>query len=102
MFNKLVEYCIKIARIIKLPYGNGILIANAGLGLSEIDRLAVFLWNYDLYEIKLTTKYTIEDWYNDLKTLMTRAGIEERQNVFILNYSQILKEEFLYDLDSLI
>jgi len=102
MFNKLVEYCIKIARIIKLPYGNGILIANAGLGLSEIDRLAVFLCNYDLYEIKLTPKYTLEDWYNDLKTLMIKAGIEERQNVFILKYSQILKEEFLYDLDSLI
>lgn len=33
---------------------------------------------------------------------MTRAGIEERQNVFILNYSHILKEEFLHDLDSLI
>jgi len=50
----------------------------------------------------LTSNYSIEDWHTDLKTLMTRAGIEEKKSVFILNYSQILKEEFLYDLDSLI
>jgi dynein heavy chain len=33
---------------------------------------------------------------------MTKTGIDERQNVFILKYSQILKEEYLYDIDSLI
>lgn len=97
-----MEYCIKITRIIKLPYGNGILVANAGLGLTEINKLSVFLCNYDLFEINLTPNYTIEDWHNDLKSLMTKTGIEERQNVFIFKYSQIIKEEFLYDLDSLI
>jgi dynein heavy chain, axonemal len=50
----------------------------------------------------LTPNYTIEDWHNDLKSLMTKTGIEERQTVFIFNYSQILKEEFLFDIDSLI
>ena len=102
MFNRLVEHCIKICRIMKLPYGNGILIGNAGLGLSEITKLAVFLCNYDIVEIKLVPNYIIEDWYNDLKLFMTKTGIEERQSVFILKYSQILKEEFLSDLDSLI
>jgi dynein heavy chain len=97
-----VEYCIKITRIIKLPYGNGIFVANAGLGLSEISKLSVFLCNYDLFEIKLTPNYTIEDWHNDLKLLMTKTGIEDKEHVFILKYSQILKEDYLYDIDSLI
>ena len=45
----------------KFPHGNGILIGNAGLGLSEITKLAVRLNNYDLVEIKLVPNYIIED-----------------------------------------
>ena len=86
MFNKLVENCLKICRIMKLPYGNGILIGNAGLRLLEIIKLAVFLNNYDLVEINQVPNYIIEDWYNNLKLLMTKIGIEERQSVFILKY----------------
>jgi hypothetical protein len=43
MFNKLVEHCVKITRIMKLPYGNGIIVSTEGSGIKEINKLAIFL-----------------------------------------------------------
>jgi dynein heavy chain len=67
MFNKLVEHCIKITRIMKHPYGNGIIISTEGSGIPHINKLAVYLCNYDLFEVKILPNYILEDWHSDLK-----------------------------------
>ena len=102
MFDFLVEYLIKISRIIKTPYGHGILIAMEGSGLSELVRLAIFICAYENYEIRLEPNYVQDDWFNDLKTLLTMVGVDEKQTVFYFQHTQILNEDFLHDLNSLV
>ena len=64
--------------------------------------MAVFLANFQLYEIKLEANYTMDDWYGDLKQMLTIAGLEQKEVVFHLKHNEIIRESFLDDLNTLV
>jgi hypothetical protein len=40
----------------KLPYGHGVLVGIEGSGITELTRLAVFLCNFEIYEVSYLLK----------------------------------------------
>ena len=63
LFEFLVEFLIKVHRLIKQPFSHGILIGIEGSGKHQISMMACFLANYSMYHIKLEANYTQDDWY---------------------------------------
>ena len=64
--------------------------------------MACFLAGFSLYEIKLEANYTMDDWYMDIKNILQIAGVEQKEVVFHLKHNEIIHEEFLYDLNTLV
>mmetsp|Transcript_21854 Transcript_21854/g.21017 ORF Transcript_21854/g.21017 Transcript_21854/m.21017 type:complete len:278 (+) Transcript_21854:1578-2411(+) len=95
IFDFLTEFLMKIHRLIKQPYSHGIAIGIEGSGKHSLTKLACFMANFHLYEIKLEASYTCEDWQQDLKTILYIAGLDQKEVVFHLKHNQIINEDFL-------
>lgn len=87
LFEFLVEFLIKIYRIIKMPFSHAILIGIEGSGKRSLSHLATYLANYQFYEIKLEATYSQEDWYSDLKNILQIAGLDQKEIVFHLKHN---------------
>ena len=42
-----------------------------------------------------------DDWFNDLKTLLTMVGVDEKQTVFYFQHTQILNEKLKEEANSI-
>jgi dynein heavy chain len=87
LFDSMIEFIIKMLRIIKQPFSHGIMIGIEGSGKEALCRLATALASYQYHSIKFDANYNNDDWQNDLKKLLLTAGIEMREIVFHLKHN---------------
>jgi dynein heavy chain len=103
MFRFAIEHVSRIVRILKQESGNALLIGVGGSGKQSLTRLAASVMEYDVIQIELTRSYARDDWCNDLKKLLKKAGGEGKPTVFLFSDSQMLSDEsFLEDINSLL
>jgi dynein heavy chain len=102
MFRFAIEHLSRIARILKMPGGNALLVGLGGSGKQSLTRLAAAVMDLDVFSIELSKSYDIESWKNDLRVLLKRVGGQGKPTVFLLNDSQIKQESFLEDINSLL
>jgi dynein heavy chain len=57
---------------------------------------------FELFVIELAKNYGTPEWREDLKKCLMQAGIEQKQTVFLFTDTQILKESFLEDINSIL
>jgi dynein heavy chain, axonemal len=55
-----------------------------------------------MFQIKLEANYTKDDWYNDIKSMLITAGVDQKEVVFHLKHNEIIKEDFLDDINTLV
>ena len=48
----------------------------------------VYSAEYDLLQIELSTNYGLDEWRDDLKTVMLKAGVENNRVVFLFSDSR--------------
>ena len=102
LFDQMVEFLLKVLRIIKQPFSHCIMIGIEGCGKEALCKLAVCLANFQYHQIKFDANYTQEDWNQDMKHLLNTSGIDLKEIVFHLKHNQIIKESFLDDLNCLV
>lgn len=102
LFDFLVEFLLKVLRVIKQPFSHAILIGMEGSGKQAICQLATTLAGFQFHTIKFDAHYSQEDWSADMKHLLTVAGVDMKEIVFHLKHNQIIKESFLDDLNTLV
>ncbi len=56
---------------------------------------SIFRAEYDTFEIELAKNYGIPDWKEDLKKVMLKAGLENKQTVFLFSDTQVTLFSFL-------
>lgn len=67
MFMDAIEHVSKIARVLRQPGGNALLLGVGGSGRKSLTRLATFMADYYLYTIEIAkgkTTYAIPPIYN--------------------------------------
>ena len=84
LFDQMIEFLLKIHRIIKQPFSHCIMISLEGCGKEALCKLAVCLANYQYHQIKFDANYTQEDWNQDMKHLLNTSGIDLKEIVFHL------------------
>ena len=102
MFRYAVEHLSRIARVLRMPGGNALLVGLGGSGKQSLTRLAAAVSDLDVFSIELSKSYDSEAWKSDLRTLLKRVGGQGKPTVFLLNDAQIKQEAFLEDVNALL
>lgn len=101
-FLYMLEHLSRVARVVKTPGGNALLVGVGGSGRQSCARLACFLADFDVFQIEITRGYDGTAFREDLKKLLIGAGGKATQTVFLFTDSQIKKESFVEDLNNLL
>ena len=78
-----VEHIMKIARVLSMPRGNALLAGVGGSGRQSVTRLAAHISDMDVFSIEVSKSYSMNDWREDLKTVLRKAGAEGKPSVFL-------------------
>jgi len=97
----MLEFLIKISRILSIPGGNMLLISNVGSGRRSITGLAAFMQQQTLFEATIESYYNMDVWRNDLRRVLRECGMLRKDVTYFISERQ-MKDMFLYDISCLL
>ena len=101
-FTDAVHHLSRICRICRQPRGNALLVGVGGSGRQSLVRLAAYMCGMPLHQIAITRSYDVKDFRENLKEILLESGCENKAVVFMLSDSQILREQFLEDINNIL
>jgi len=102
LFGYVVEHICRLDRVFRQPAGHALLVGVGGSGRQSLTRLAAFISDFAIFSIEITKNYGTEAWFDDLKTVFTKAGSEDKRMVFLFTDSQIVMESQLEDVNNIL
>ena len=102
LFDDAVQHLLRICRALRLPQGHVLLIGLAGTGKQSLAQLAAFVCGIDMKQIALHKNYGVNDFRDDLRDTLLQVGCERKTTAFLLTEPQLIKEQFLEDINSLL
>lgn len=58
--------------------------------------------SYKLFQIEVIKGYNMKDWRENLKTVLLTAGVEQKQTTFLFVDTQIINENMLEDINTVL
>lgn len=102
LFEQAMLHITRICRIIKNPGGNAVLVGVGGSGKQSLCRLAAFICDYEVKQLAVTSNFKVEDLKEELRAMYMTAGVKGVQLVFLMTDTQIVNEEFLVYINSIL
>eukprot|EP01018_Ginkgo_biloba_P007241 Gb_31253 [translate_table: standard] len=102
MFLDAIEHTSRICRVIRLPLGNALLLGVGGSGRQSLTKLATFMEDFELFQIEITKGYGNNEWRDDLRRMLLKAGTDDKETTFLFSDTQILMESFLEDINNIL
>ncbi|WEW60954.1 dynein heavy chain [Emydomyces testavorans] len=102
LFNDVLEHALRIDRVFRQPQGHLILIGVSGSGKTTLSRFVAWMNGLKVFQIKVHGKYSAEDFDEDLRSVLRRAGCKGEKICFIMDESNVLDSGFLERMNTLL
>lgn len=102
IFDSVLEHILRIDRVLKQPIGHLLLVGQSGVGKTTLSRFVSWMNNLIVFQIKAGRSYSVEDFDNDLRSVMKRAGCKGEKICFIFDESNVLGPAFLERMNALL
>ena len=79
----------RIARMVRQPRGNALLVGVGGTGKQSLTRMAAHMCGYNCFQIELMRGYNYESFHEDLKKIYHMAGVKGEDTVFLFTDTQV-------------
>ena len=89
IFSDALEHVSRIARILRQPQGNALLLGVGGSGRSSMTKLATYIAGYQLSMVEIVKGYSMADWKEDIKKVLMLAGVKDRPTTFLFSDVQV-------------
>ncbi|XP_067943512.1 dynein axonemal heavy chain 6-like [Watersipora subatra] len=101
-FEEAVHHICRAVRVFRQPSRHMLMVGLDGTGKATVVGLACYIAGCTLFRLALSRGYSITDFRDDLKKLFKMAGVQGKSVVFLLTDSDIVKEEFLEDINCIL
>ncbi|XP_065087185.1 dynein axonemal heavy chain 6 [Ochlerotatus camptorhynchus] len=101
-FGDAIEHIVRLARLLRSERGNGLLVGVSGMGKQSLSRLAAHINGYQCNQIALRRGYDHACFHEDLRKIYWIAGVLNKPTVFLITDTQIVKEEFMEDINNIL
>lgn len=102
LFTDALEHMLRIARILALPRGHALLVGVGGSGRQSLTRLAAYIARHEIFQIALTRAYKMTDFMDDIRKMYSTVGKDGKRLTWIFTDFEILKEQFLEYINSIL
>jgi len=102
LFNDAMEHVARIARIIGQPKGNALLVGVGGSGKQSLGKLAAYICQYEVFQVKISAAYNMTAFKEDLAFMYKRAGCKSIGQLFLFTDQQIVDEKMLVFLNDML
>lgn len=102
LFDDVLEHVVRIDRVLRQSLGHLLLVGESGAGKTVLTRFVAWMDQMNVFQIKITRRYSLEDFDEDLRSVMRQAGVEGQQTCFIFDESNILSTGFLERMNALL
>ena len=89
MFLDALQHVARIARILRQPQGNALLLGVGGSGRQSMTKLATYIAGYQLASVEIIKGYTMNEWREDIKKILMKAGIKDKPLTFLFSDVQV-------------
>lgn len=77
VFDEVLEHILRIDRVLRQPLGHLLLVGASGVGKTTLSRFVSWLNNISVFQIKAGRNYSLQDFDEDLRNVMKRAGVKQ-------------------------
>ncbi|VDP72907.1 unnamed protein product [Echinostoma caproni] len=102
LFNQVLDHVLRIDRVFRQPQGHLLLIGISGAGKTTLSRFVSWINGLSVFQVKVHNKYTAEDFDDDLRNVLRRAGCKGEKITFIMDESNVLDSSFLERINTLL
>ncbi|KAH8923510.1 hypothetical protein BT69DRAFT_1319504 [Atractiella rhizophila] len=102
LFNDVLDHVLRIDRAFRQVQGHMLLIGVSGSGKTTLSRFVAWMNGLSVFQIKVHNKYTGDDFDEDLRTVLRRAGCKGEKICFIMDESNVLDSGFLERMNTLL
>jgi dynein heavy chain len=102
MFLDAIEHVSRIARVIRQPQGNALLLGVGGSGRQSMTKLATYIAGFAIFQVEISKGYGVVEWRDDLKSCLLKAGLKDSPVVFLFSDVQVVNEIMLEDINNVL
>lgn len=102
LFYDAMDHICRITRVLRQQSGNILLIGVGGSGRQSLTRLAAYIVQTTVFQIKISKNYRHNEFREDIKKLFRIAGVENKPTAFLFTDAEIVNDLFLEDLSNIL
>lgn len=102
LFNEVLDHILRIDRVFRQSQGHALLIGVSGGGKTVLSRFVAWMNGLSIFTIKVNNRYKAQDFDEDLRHVMRRAGCKGEKICFIFDESNVLESSFLERMNTLL